>query len=185
MLARFVLLGLCLVGCDQGGLLDAGHRSDALEGVDAPRLDAPGLDAPRLDAPGLDAPGSDVPGADAPRDVGRSDGGRDGGGGGPDLDPLLDVPPATATPCGSPGNLSECPGIAVCRFYSSTEGRCESCDACGNLFAPCSSGEDCDILFVCYAGRCTNFCTLGSFECGAPGDCLDVGHPTRGACRPS
>jgi hypothetical protein len=39
-------------------------------------------------------------------------------------------------------------------------------------------------LFSCYAGRCTNFCTLGTVECGPVEDCLDIGHPTHGVCDP-
>lgn len=137
--------------------------------------------------------GSDAasPGIDAaaPHDAGRDtsaagDAGVDAAGSSGDLDPQLDVPPASNDSCGTPGSESECSGISVCRFYSSTEGRCESCTTCGNLFAPCASGEDCDILFVCFRGQCTNFCTLGTSECGAPTDCIDIGHPTRGACRP-
>jgi len=99
------------------------------------------------------------------------------------LDPNLDVPDEGES-CTSPGNLNECPGIAVCRFYTAEEGRCESCDNCGNLNAPCMSGTDCDILFSCFAGRCTNFCELGTFSCGPVEDCLDIGHATHGVCDP-
>lgn len=99
------------------------------------------------------------------------------------LDPDLDIPDG-GEQCDYPGDLNECPGIAVCRFATAEYGLCESCDACGNLFAPCTEGTDCDILFSCYAGSCTNFCTLGSFECGPVEDCLDIGHPTRGVCDP-
>lgn len=80
--------------------------------------------------------------------------------------------------------MNECPGISVCRFYTAEEGRCESCDTCGNLNAPCTEGTDCDILFACYAGRCTNICQLGTFSCGPIEDCLDVGHATHGVCDP-
>lgn len=104
------------------------------------------------------------------------------GGSATGLDPDLEVP-ASGTPCSSPGSLSECPGIEVCRISSPDGGTCESCDQCGNLHAFCSSGTDCDILFECYKGRCTNFCTLGSSECGAPGNCIDVGHATKGVCK--
>lgn len=144
--------------------LDASTEPDASGGRDA------GIDAARSIDGGLDA---------AAHDAG-TDAWTSGGG----LDPRLDVPPASNEPCSSPRSLSECSGIAVCRFYSATEGRCESCTACGNLFASCASGEDCDILFVCFEGQCTNFCTLGTSECGAPSDCVDIGHPTEGACRP-
>lgn len=103
--------------------------------------------------------------------------------GGTPLDPDLDIPDEGES-CTTPGNLNECPGIAVCRFHTAEEGRCESCDVCGNLGAPCTEGTDCDILFACYAGRCTNICQLGTFGCGPIEDCLDVGHPTHGVCDP-
>ena len=80
--------------------------------------------------------------------------------------------------------MSDCPGIAVCRFFSATEGRCESRTECGNLGASCTDGTDCDILFACFEGRCTKICPLGTFYCGPVDDCLDVGHPTHGVCRP-
>lgn len=105
-------------------------------------------------------------------------------GAGTPLDPAVDVPDAGNEPCDDPGNLVECPGIAVCRFFTAEEGRCESCDVCGNLNAFCVEGTDCDILFTCFQGRCTNFCTLGSFECGPADACLDIGHATDGVCDP-
>ncbi len=177
------VLAALAVGCASGGARDGGTRDGSGVRPDVPiALDAPASDAASDGGP-RDAPlGIDTGATDA-GDSGARDGGRDAGGG-TTLDPRLDVPAATNEPCSAPGNLSECSGIAVCRFFSPTEGRCESCSSCGNLFDPCSSGEDCDILFVCFEGQCTNFCTLGSFECGAPTDCIDVGHPTRGACRP-
>ena len=104
-------------------------------------------------------------------------------GDGTPLDPDLDVPDA-GEPCTTPGSLNECPGVAVCRFYTAEEGRCESCEACGNLGDPCTDGTDCDILFACFAGRCTNICPLGTFYCGPVEDCLEVGHPTHGVCDP-
>jgi hypothetical protein len=103
------------------------------------------------------------------------------------LDPGLSLPPADGAPCTHPGAIGspECPaGDQVCRFFTPTEGRCESCTTCGNLNASCSATNECDILFECYQGRCTNFCTLGTSECGAPTDCLDIGAATRGVCRP-
>lgn len=115
-------------------------------------------------------------------DLGSSSDGTDTASGTP-LDPDLDIPDG-GEQCDYPGDLQSCPGIAVCRFATAEYGLCESCDACGNLFAPCVEGTDCDILFSCYAGSCTNFCTLGTFECGPVEDCLDIGHPTRGVCDP-
>lgn len=102
------------------------------------------------------------------------------------LDPDLSLPDPAGQTCHQPGAIGspECPAIHVCRFYSSTEGRCESCSNCGNLGAACSTTSQCDILFECYQGRCTNFCTLGTTECGAPADCVHIGHATRGVCKP-
>lgn len=100
------------------------------------------------------------------------------------LSPELGLPDPSGAPCTSPGSLGECPGIEVCRFFTPAEGRCESCAPCGNLGDSCGASAECDILFMCFRGRCTNFCTLGTFECGPIEDCLDVGHPTRGVCRP-
>jgi len=99
------------------------------------------------------------------------------------LDPGLDIPEG-GQPCTTPGSLGECPAIEVCRFATTEQGLCESCDVCGNLGAPCVEGTDCDILFACYQGECTNICPLGTFYCGAVEDCLDVGHPTHGVCAP-
>lgn len=100
------------------------------------------------------------------------------------LDPSLDIP-EDGEACDTPGSLGECPGIAVCRFATSEQGLCESCEPCGNLGDPCSESIECDILFSCFEGRCTNFCELGTYGCGPIEDCLDVGHPTHGVCDPS
>jgi hypothetical protein len=100
-----------------------------------------------------------------------------------ELDPDLDIA-GVGQPCATPGFSGDCPFLQVCRFYDTQIGRCETCENCGNLNAPCTDGTECDILFACFAGRCTNFCWLGEQECGAPDDCLDVGHPTRGVCDP-
>jgi len=100
------------------------------------------------------------------------------------LDPALELPDPSGEACATPGSMSECPGIQVCRFYDEEYGRCESCTDCGNLNAYCTASEQCDILFSCYAHACTNFCTLGTQACGPVEDCLDVGHPTQGVCRP-
>ena len=171
---------LCIDGCSRRGVHpDATFGDTALVDAGAPIDARPATDmgAPRDAFSPIDA----RPAGDSGRDAATV---RDAGSPGGGLDPQLDVPPTGNDVCASPGSLSECPGIAVCRFYSATEGRCESCSACGNLFASCASGEDCDILFVCFQGQCTNFCTLGTSECGAPSDCIDIGHPDRGACRP-
>ncbi|MBI5499126.1 MAG: hypothetical protein HY907_02715 [Deltaproteobacteria bacterium] len=100
------------------------------------------------------------------------------------LDPELSLPDPSGTPCSTPSSMGECPGIEVCRFYTPSEGRCESCSPCGNLGDGCSASSECDILFMCYRGRCTNFCLLGTYMCGAITDCVDIGHPTWGVCLP-
>ncbi len=163
---------------DDGGARSDGGRADG-GAADAGRVDGGRLDAGRVDAGRVDAGRVDAGRVDA----GRVDAGRDGGRGTP-LDPLLRPADPSGAPCATPGSMSECPGIAVCRFFTAEEGRCESCTECGNLGRPCASGRDCDILFACYAGRCTNICPLGTFYCGPVEDCLDVGHPTHGVCRP-
>ena len=117
---------------------------------------------------------------DGARDDAVDDGAPDSG----SLDPDLSLPDASGTPCTTPGSMGECPGIAVCRFFTPTEGRCESCDICGNLGDYCSASDECDILFMCYAGVCTNICPLDTYYCGPVEDCLDIGHPTYGVCRP-
>jgi hypothetical protein len=96
------------------------------------------------------------------------------GGGG--LDPLLAPADGSGPPCADPGSYSECPDYGACRFYTSTEARCEDPTDGKGLDAPCSASAECDILFVCYNGACENFCHLGTYECGSIGDCLDIGY---------
>jgi len=157
-------LGAFHVVRTDGGPFDAGSPVDA--GVDATMA----LDAPTPSDGAVDG------GQDA-----ASDGGHDASTG---LDPYLALPPGGAESCSTPGSLSECAGITVCRFYSPSEGRCETCEPCGNLADPCTRSSDCDILFSCYRGQCTNFCELGTYNCGPIEECIDVGHPTYGVCWP-
>jgi hypothetical protein len=155
-----------------GGPIDAA-RADA-PGRDAPGLDAPGVDAPGVDAPGVDAPGVDAPGVDAgTRDAGSPDGGA--------LDPRVSPADPSGTPCDRPGGRGDCASLEVCRFYSASEGRCETCEPCGNLGASCTSSDQCDILFVCFDGRCSNICQLDPPDCFP---CMNIGHPTHGVCPP-
>ncbi|MGE0786357.1 MAG: hypothetical protein AB7S26_11760 [Sandaracinaceae bacterium] len=181
------LVVLLSVGCAFG---DGRTRDAGPGGIDAGRAV---MDASATHDAGRDAGTATH---DAGRDAGASmsdagradastrDAGTDGGPPGGALDPRLSPADPSGAPCSDPGSLSACPGIEVCRFYSATEGRCESCGPCGNLNAFCASSAECDILFMCFSGRCTNFCTLGTYECGAITDCIDIGHPTRGVCRP-
>ena len=140
---------------------------------------SPGSPPPSDGSPGGIADGAVVPsdGAAAPIDSPTPSGG---------LDPDLVLPNPGGQVCDDPGAIGspECPAIEVCRMFSPTEGRCETCFACGNLGDFCTATDQCDILFECFQGSCTNFCTLGTFECGPIEDCIHVGHATRGVCRP-
>jgi len=94
------------------------------------------------------------------------------------------VPSASGEVCHTPGDITnECPSLQVCRFFSSLEGRCEGCSPCGNLHVSCSTSSECDILFTCFSGKCTNICQLGTGYCGPVEACLDVGYPGYGVCR--
>jgi len=106
----------------------------------------------------------------------------DSGSGG--LDPGLSLPDPSGQPCTLPGSENGCPLTSVCRISSTTGGRCESCTDCGHLHDPCAATADCDIVFECYQGFCTNFCTPGTSECGAVADCVNVGNATTGVCKP-
>lgn len=154
--------------CATASSEEAGNRQDARPTADAfPFIDGA---TGQIDA-SSDIPDAGIPLPDASTSVS-------------DLDPNLGLPDEEGAPCFSPGSLSECPSIQVCRFFSSNEGRCETCEECGNLNASCSASDQCDILFMCYLGRCTNFCPLGTFACGPIDDCLDIGHATEGVCAP-
>ena len=191
---------MIVTGCATGAArpTDAGGSDGAAPGVDAgvdasapmdagptpPDAGPLGVDAGPIgvDAGPIGVDASPI-GVDAgPMGVDAGPMGVDAGGGGLSSD--LSLPDPSGTPCTSPGSLGECPGIEVCRFFTPTEGRCETCGPCGNLNDPCTASDQCDILFMCFRGRCTNFCTLGTFECGAIEDCVDIGHPTRGVCVP-
>ena len=101
------------------------------------------------------------------------------------LDPELALPDPNGEPCSPPGSEFECPFLKVCRPFTPTQGRCESCAPCGNLNAFCTQTSECDILFTCFRGRCTGFCELGSFNCGPPDACIDVGLSNmHGICEP-
>jgi hypothetical protein len=164
MMARLVVLLLIAGGCASGrsgGGPDSDGRVDAPAGT--PGDGAPAIDA-RIDGPPIDAPG---------------------GTGGSGLDPELSLPDPNGQFCDQPGvGAPVCPAGEACRYFTSTEGRCEACTTCGGLGASCTATSQCDILFECYQGQCTGFCTLGSIECGAPTDCIDIGYAARGVCRP-
>lgn len=105
-------------------------------------------------------------------------------GAGSGLDPELELPDPGGTTCRQIGSGAECPDIEVCRIASESGGICESCEPCGNLNASCTASDQCDILFQCFQGHCQNLCPLGTTYCGAPEDCIDVGHDEYGVCAP-
>lgn len=203
MTKRWVLAGLGLLACNVGvdggnsglsaGMSGPGSSATATVGSNtegSPTSAGTASDGSTVGGPGGSGPDGTEADASATMGPDTDDGTTTidpttstGDAPGDPLDPDLDVPEG-GEPCVIPGNLQECPGIQVCRFHTTEQGLCESCDACGNLGAFCVEGTDCDILFACYLGQCTNFCMLGSFECGPPEDCLDIGHPTHGVCAP-
>ncbi len=160
---------------DRDGGVDIDAATDAFMPPDARVDTGPRVDAGRDASLGDSGRDSTIP--DSGSDVAAPDGGA--------LDPALSPAGPDGDPCSTPGSLGECPSVEVCRFFDATTSRCESCGPCGNLNDPCSSSAECDIVHVCYAGRCTNFCPLGTFACGPVEACLDVGHPTQGVCDPS
>ncbi|MEM7157991.1 MAG: hypothetical protein AAF799_34435 [Myxococcota bacterium] len=209
-----ILVSLCLAACNVGtsdgatslsGGFSAGEdngdgsattagNDDSDEPTQGPTAQTGG----GTDEPTPTSAADDTDGADATATATATDGnddegmttdsGTDPGSTGDDppgspLDPGLDTPDEGEA-CMTPGSLGECPALQVCRFHTTEQGRCESCDTCGNLGAPCVEGTDCDILFACYQGQCTNICELGTFFCGPIEDCLNVGHPTHGVCAP-
>lgn len=141
---------------DAGGAKDGGAKSDAGTSNDA--------------GAGTDAGGTTDSGA-----------GTDAGSG---IDPALALPSASGAACSTPGSENGCPLASVCRIASPSGGRCESCTNCGHLNDPCTASDECDIVFACFRGHCTNFCHLGTYECGPITSCIDVGHPTIGMCIP-
>jgi hypothetical protein len=178
-----VLCALLFAGCaramigndprkDGGAPIDSDQPKDLATSDSSPIDDLARAPADLVNVAPPDLAGAPPDLAPAPSDLA----------GGP-LDPGLALPDPSGAVCATPGSLSECPGIEVCRFYSAQSGRCEACTTCNNLGAACSASSDCDILFMCYLGKCTNFCQLGTSECGPVANCLNIGHPTYGVCK--
>ena len=157
---------------------DAPDKRDAAT-ADASIGDASAVDASAVDARVVDAPGGTDADVDPPIDA-QTDGGTG-------LDPDLELPDPAGAVCARPGaaGFNDCDPPAACRFYTPTEGRCEDCQDCRGLGMPCSVSSDCDSLAVCFRGRCSSFCRLGSPECGGQvSACLSIGHATVGVCDP-
>jgi hypothetical protein len=111
--------------------------------------------------------------ADAPRDTGPATG----------LDPDLELPDANGAVCSKIGAIGTgCGGGMGCRIATTDAGRCEGCVVCNGLNQGCTSSNQCDTLFQCFNGKCRGYCRLGTTECGAVEDCVDVGHDTHGVC---
>ena len=167
MRRAWMLLGMVLVlgavACTRGGsgpgVIDAPDPQDASSCLDGGKADASMADGGISD--------------------GRIDARGDGG-----LDPELELPDPFGEACTKPGLTdSGCPEGEACRFFTATEGRCESCFACRGVGMPCSASNDCDTIAVCFRGECVSFCRLGTTECGTV-DCLNIGHATIGVCNP-
>ncbi|MCK6548901.1 hypothetical protein L6R52_23860 [Myxococcota bacterium] len=171
------------LGIVDGGAEDSGIPGDAAEDAAAPDDDG-SVDA-AIDAGAPDSGAPDAGGFDAAVDAGALDAAApdasppDAG----QLDPRLSPADGAGQSCQYVSGSGECGLAEVCRFYSPLEGRCESCTNCGNLHDPCARSSDCDIVFVCFEGVCTNFCVLGAQSCGKQ-PCIDVGYPNTGVCAP-
>lgn len=102
------------------------------------------------------------------------------------LNAQLEVPPVCEPTCNSIGFGNDCGLAEICRLKDSATAVCESCVQCGNLHAPCTATDQCDILFTCFMGQCTAMCDFDTPQtCGVPAACTDVGHPTHGVCNPN
>lgn len=164
MTSRWVVVVAIAAACASGRRPGEGGGGD--DGAGAQHDAAPGA---------IDAPGT---GVDARK--------LDGGTGGTGLDPELELPDPNGQVCHHPRAFNECPSPQVCRYFSPTEGRCEECPGgCGGLNQPCTATNQCDTPFECYQHTCVGFCILGSVECGAVSDCVDIGFPGMGVCKPS
>jgi hypothetical protein len=173
---RWLWLTLAL-GCSSGG----DRARPSLDGF------LGGVDLAGVDLAGGDLAGADLAGADLARvdsaQVGDLSSPTDGG-----LDPLLGPANGSGSVCMTPGSLAECPGYAVCRFYTTTEARCDPADQSNpGIGALCNTSQDCDLMYLCYKDFCRPFCDFTDpYSCGfPPGSCVDVGFqgPTHlGAC---
>jgi hypothetical protein len=164
-----------------GEEIDLSSDPTAADGV-PDEQDDPGTEdegTPDVVAEDLPSEGAEADATDAATDTADS----------PVLTPLsdeLDIPP-DGEGCESPGSMSECTGIQVCRLAFVEGGRCEACEpdgGCAGLNQPCTQSFDCDILFTCFRGRCVSQCPLDTTFCGSEEDCINIGHATHGACRP-
>jgi hypothetical protein len=130
------------------------------------------------------------PVGDGAPEVDVLDGGGDGRGP-TGLDDRVALPELDATPCRvSIGGVDfvNCKGSEECRMATADSGRCEDCLGRCTLHQgdSCTQSWQCDSLFECFRGRCTNRCTRGEHECGKIESCLDVGFLGGfGLCDPS
>lgn len=172
---------VCLAACARGGA--EGFDSAAGDAAQAPR-DAGGS-AAQQDANAPPASGDQDSAAPIGSDAGGTavDAAKPPDASSAGLDPLLSLPDPSGVACGPPGygGPNGCPGSMICRIATTSGGRCEGCTSCGHLNDSCSASADCDILFQCYAGKCTAICNLATPQtCG--GHCIDVGNAGSGVC---
>lgn len=115
---------------------------------------------------------------------GNAGSGNGGGAGQPTgTDPALGLPDGNGAPCPNVGGSCSAGGDpGICRIYSQTEGRCESCTSCSGLNQFCAQSSDCDILFQCYQGQCIELCDLTVGCSGVLDWCVDVGNDQYGVC---
>ncbi|MGE0326654.1 MAG: hypothetical protein AB7K71_29870 [Polyangiaceae bacterium] len=99
------------------------------------------------------------------------------------MDPDLGLPDGNGSACSNiGGGCTAADGPGICRIYSQTEGRCESCTSCNNLNQPCTQSSECDILFQCYQGKCIGLCDLNVGCSGVTDWCVNVGNSQYGVC---
>jgi hypothetical protein len=172
------LVPACVIACATGG-------GDADDGGSTSAQSGNGAGAPSAGSGANGGSGDGGAANGSPAASGAGGGSAGGMGGASGMDPDLDLPDPGGQSCTNYGyGMPQCPSLEVCRIAGPNAGRCEGCTSCNNLGQPCVESTDCDILFQCYQGVCTNICPLGTSYCGPIPDCLDVGHATHGVCRP-
>ncbi|MEZ4370314.1 MAG: hypothetical protein R3B07_05785 [Polyangiaceae bacterium] len=179
-------------GSDQGGSSGQGGSAQggSAQGGSAQGGSAQGGSAQGGSAQGGSAQGGTAAGGNAGQGAGGSTSGgsagsaNGGNAGQPSgMDPDLGLPDGNGSACSNiGGGCTAADGPGICRIYSQTEGRCESCTSCNNLNQPCTQSSDCDILFQCYQGQCIGLCDLNVGCSGVTDWCVNVGNSQYGVC---
>ena len=105
----------------------------------------------------------------------------------PDL-PQTDTnksPPTAADECQKAGSADTCTEkFHSCKMDPLTKALvCVDIEADNPQGSPCGSSATCGEFYGCHFGVCTGYCELLLPVC-ANGDCIDVGHPIFGICKP-